>query len=295
MPQLTTYDVALSFAGEQRLYVKKVKDYLTSKGLSVFYDEDNVADMLGRNLVDYFQHQFTNNAQFCAAFISKEYVAKVWTNAERGHIQARNLVDNGYLLPIRFDRTPLPGLPDTIGHVSVGDKSPEEIGAIIYQRVTGRLTQTIPAPAITFRKPKLAKAFNPYKVRDEWVAYITAQIEDRCEESGLECYVGDNAGNPYIRVLHNGETKYSLNIMKSGGFSMSDKGISFYGVSGEAHSDNSSNAFGSFKWSKEKENVVLELHDMSLFERFGSGKQEYTNGEFLEQLWDKIVESVERE
>lgn len=288
-----TYDVALSFAGEHRPFVKKVKEYLESKGLNVFYDEDNRAAMLGTNLVDLFQQVFTNNSKFCALFVSKEYVQNKWTNAEREHIEARRLVDNGYLLPIRFDNTPLPGLPDTVSHMSVGDKSPEEIGEIIYQRVTGRLIQTISAPAITFRKPKLAQAFNPHKVRDEFVGFILAQVQDRCERSELECYVGDNAGNPYIRVFHNGKTKYSLNIMKSGGFSHSDKGIYFYGASEKAYPYNSSNAFGSFMWSKEKEYVVLELHNMSLFEGFGSDKKNYTKEEFLEKLWEKIVESVE--
>lgn len=32
------YDIALSFVGEDRAYVKKVAKYLTDKGIRVFYD-----------------------------------------------------------------------------------------------------------------------------------------------------------------------------------------------------------------------------------------------------------------
>ena len=34
-----TYDVALSFAGEQRAYVEHVADCLRARGVRVFYDE----------------------------------------------------------------------------------------------------------------------------------------------------------------------------------------------------------------------------------------------------------------
>ncbi len=33
------FDVALSFAGEQRVYVEKVAYFLQNKGLTVFYDK----------------------------------------------------------------------------------------------------------------------------------------------------------------------------------------------------------------------------------------------------------------
>lgn len=49
------YDVALSFAGENREYVEDVAVFLKSRGLSIFYDKFEQADLWGKNLYDHLQ------------------------------------------------------------------------------------------------------------------------------------------------------------------------------------------------------------------------------------------------
>jgi len=44
------YDVALSFAGEDREYVEIVADILHELGVKVFYDKYEEADLWGRDL-----------------------------------------------------------------------------------------------------------------------------------------------------------------------------------------------------------------------------------------------------
>ena len=44
------YDVALSFAGEDRNYVEQIAELLRSRHIRVFYDEYMVADMWGNDL-----------------------------------------------------------------------------------------------------------------------------------------------------------------------------------------------------------------------------------------------------
>lgn len=50
MERITKYDIALSFAGENREYVDKVAKLLKDKGISVFYDLFEKANMWGKDL-----------------------------------------------------------------------------------------------------------------------------------------------------------------------------------------------------------------------------------------------------
>jgi len=47
------YDVALSFAGEDREYIEKVADKLDQDGIKVFYDKFEEIDLWGKNLYDH--------------------------------------------------------------------------------------------------------------------------------------------------------------------------------------------------------------------------------------------------
>lgn len=45
---MSKYDVALSFAGEQRWYVDVVNSELKALGISTFYDDDSQVELLGK-------------------------------------------------------------------------------------------------------------------------------------------------------------------------------------------------------------------------------------------------------
>lgn len=137
--KLYKYDVAFSFAGEQRKYIKKVYEYVQSKGINIFYDEAQALDMWGANLIEYFHNIFKNNARFCVMFISKEYAKKVWPNFERKIIQARSLIDNDYILPVRFDNVEIKGMLNTTGYITIGKKTPQDLGEIILNKVKSKI------------------------------------------------------------------------------------------------------------------------------------------------------------
>ncbi len=143
-------------------------------------------------------------------------------------------------------------------------------------------------------RPRLNKSFNPFRVRDEWIDYITLSLEEAVErEASLDFYAEDVEGHRQIRILRNQVTIYSLNI-KKGGFGSGDAGISFSDAIGRMISNSGINAWGHYKWDAAKELVVLELHDMSLLSSFISGDaKEYTKEAFLEALWNKIRSVIE--
>lgn len=111
------YDLAVSFAGQQRDFVRAVVRGL-GDDVSVFYDEDQKARLLGENLVDLLTDVYQHRARYVALFISADYADKMWTNLERQSAMARAVGERDpYILPIRMDDTALPGLLPSIGYL----------------------------------------------------------------------------------------------------------------------------------------------------------------------------------
>lgn len=122
------YDVALSFAGEQRPYVERVAQALRGRGVTVFYDRFEEVEMWGKDLVSFLEEVFREKARFCLMFLSRDYEQKRWPSWE-GRAALTRVVSGkeGYLLPVRFDDTPFPGLPPAIKYLDGSALSPDEL------------------------------------------------------------------------------------------------------------------------------------------------------------------------
>src|ERR1022692_1201597 len=130
------YDVALSFAGENRSYVEMVADGLTAVDVSVFYDAFESADLWGKNLYEHLIEVYQRSARYTVIFVSKYYRDKVWPNHERRAAQARALNESyEYILPARFDDTELEGLLPTIGYIDLRRNSPHEVCVLLCQKL----------------------------------------------------------------------------------------------------------------------------------------------------------------
>lgn len=137
-PRLSHYDfdIAVSFAGEDRGVVHQYCDILCSDRLKVFYDKYERIDLWGANLYDKLDEVYRTKALYCVIFISKHYAAKVWTNHERKSAQARALQENReYVLPVRLDDTEISGIPSTIGYIDLREISVEKLAEMTVQKV----------------------------------------------------------------------------------------------------------------------------------------------------------------
>jgi hypothetical protein len=134
------YDVALSFAGEQRQYVSEVADSLWSLGVRVFYDDYERFQLWGKDLYEHLDWVYQRAARYCALFASKEYAKKVWTSHERKSAQARAIAEKkDYILPARFDATEIPGLRRSISYIDLNDVSPQQLALLISQKLGPRI------------------------------------------------------------------------------------------------------------------------------------------------------------
>jgi hypothetical protein len=133
---LDTYDVALSFAGENRAYVEDVATRLRAAGASVFYDKFETASLWGKNLIDHLAEIYQHKSKYVVMFISEHYVQKAWPEHERQHAQARALVAREeYILPARFDDTDVPGMTTTVAYVDLRTITSAEFVALILAKL----------------------------------------------------------------------------------------------------------------------------------------------------------------
>ena len=109
------YDVALSFAGEDREYVGEVAAFLKANGVRTFFDDYERTELWGKDLYTHLDDVYRNQARYCVMFLSSHYKEKVWTNHERQSAQTRAFQESTeYVLPARFDDTEIPGITPTV-------------------------------------------------------------------------------------------------------------------------------------------------------------------------------------
>ena len=165
------YDVCLSFAGEQREYVEQVADKLKSRGVRVFFDDDAKAELWGKDLYSHLDEIYQHLCRYCILFASKEYADKVWTNHERRSAQARALKEKQeYILPARFDDTPIPGLPDTIHYIDLKQTSLSDLADLALQKLGNLLRQE-------YLPPVLDRLYERLGIEDDHEAQAVARSQ----------------------------------------------------------------------------------------------------------------------
>jgi hypothetical protein len=146
------FQVALSFAGEQRAYVRKVADALAARHIALFYDEFQANALWGKDGAEYFHQIYSRDTQYVVMFISADYVQKAWARQERRSAISRQMKhDAEYILPVRFDDTEVPGLPDTLQYLLADRFTPAELAVEVAKKIgvqpAGGKASDVPPPA----------------------------------------------------------------------------------------------------------------------------------------------------
>ena len=139
------WDVALSFAGAQRGYVEQVAGVLQARGVSCFYDADEQIELWGKYLAEELSAIYGEQAAAVVVFVSAEYAARDWTRLERRAALNRAVRERReYVLPARFDDTPLPGLLSDMVAIDLCSRAPEQFAAMIAAKLAalGVITPT---------------------------------------------------------------------------------------------------------------------------------------------------------
>ena len=136
LTKMFEYDVAISFAGEQRKEAEAIADCLKKNEVRVFYDRYEQADLWGKDLYEHLSDIYQKKARYCLMLASAAYAAKVWPTHERKNAQARALSQRTeYILPVRFDETEIPGLPNTLGFLRFADYGVQGVCAHLLHKL----------------------------------------------------------------------------------------------------------------------------------------------------------------
>ncbi len=132
------FQVALSFPGEKRTIVKPVADHLAAiyGKERVLYDKYHEAEFAQPDLDVLLQELYHDQSELIVVFLCAVYNQKDWCGLEWRAI--RDLIKQRHLhcvMLLRFDNSDIPGLYSIDGYVEIGDRSPEEIGELIIQRL----------------------------------------------------------------------------------------------------------------------------------------------------------------
>lgn len=126
-PALKTYDIAISFAGEDRKIAETIATQCRKNGLSVFFTNPIEPDLIGKDMYQYFFDIYSRKATFAIILISKHYVSKPWTKHELKAAQSRQFEsEREYILPVMLDDTDAAAIPKTMGYLDgkkVGSKT----------------------------------------------------------------------------------------------------------------------------------------------------------------------------
>ena len=127
--------------------------------------------MWGKDLYSHLDEIYQHLCRYCILFTSKEYADKVWTNHERRSMQARALAEKQeYILPARFDDTPIPGLRDTIHYIDLKRTSASDLADLALQKLGNPLRQN-------YLPPVLDRLFEHLGIEDDHEAQACARSQ----------------------------------------------------------------------------------------------------------------------
>ena len=161
------YQVALSFARAERPYVEAVARALQARGIAVFYDGFERVQLWGAHGSEVFEEVFARGSGYVIMFISKDYVERAWPIHERRAALSRAVQESReYILPVRFDDTPVPGLPSDVLYERAAEHTPAGLAAMIAEKVgvprfSGKAHQ-VPPPRMTSPTGEAALDYGSY-------------------------------------------------------------------------------------------------------------------------------------
>jgi hypothetical protein len=302
------YDLAFSFAGEQREYVEQTVAACKALGLKVFYDKDKNNDWWGHNFVRDQRSVYSSRTRYFVPFISTEYLSKPIPMDEFSSAMMTSVKQgDGYILPVLMDDTKVPAdlLHPHIGYLHARDYTPAELAEQFQQRVGAAAAAghepaqlgTVVSEALAVRLPKITPdSWSKYAELDKLWNYLLNRFNDGAEQlqpQGLMCTVRVSGDSLAVRVERYGKTVAGLDLRK--GTQMGDDHITWSAGVTISFSSNSFNGWARPIFDIEAGAPVVEVMDMATsFSGGGNTDDKQSYESFFELLWSKVIDQVER-
>lgn len=128
------FDVAISFAGENRELAKRFADKIEIFDVSVFYDELYESNLLGKALTKQFTRIFNDQSRFVLCLLDSNHKEKIWPTFERETFRPR--LSEEAIIPVYLDDTVFLGIPaDIYGFDMKKSKTEDDIDNAVVKLV----------------------------------------------------------------------------------------------------------------------------------------------------------------
>ncbi len=133
------FDIAISYAGKQKDIAQKFANSLNEARAKVFFDKAQIPDLVGRNLVDDLTEIYEHRAKLCVMLASEAYNESDYAQIERKAAQARDMRDNGYIIPIKLEPSVrIKGMASTTSYLEYSKYSFDQLVQIVLQALARR-------------------------------------------------------------------------------------------------------------------------------------------------------------
>jgi hypothetical protein len=302
------YDIAVSFAGEQRDYVEQTVAACKALGLEVFYDKDKNNDWWGKNFIRDQRAIYSSHTRYFVPFISAEYLSKPIPMDEFSAAMMTAVKQgDGYILPVLMDDVQVPAdlLHPHVGYLHSRDYTPAQLAEQLQQRVSAAAKSgqqpaslgTVVSEALAVRMPKITPdSWSKYTELDTIWDYLHRRFSEGAAQlnlQGLVCTVRLHGDTLAIRVERHGNTVAGLNIRK--GAQMGDDHLTWSVGIPSSFPSNSFNGWATLAFDREAGKPVIEVNDMaSSYGGSGSASGGQSYEAFFDFMWGKIVDQIER-
>ncbi|MFE3170401.1 TIR domain-containing protein [Amycolatopsis sp. NPDC059090] len=226
-----TYDVAVSFSGNQRDYVEQVVRACEGLGVVVFYDRDETVRLWGKNVITELRRVYGGVAvRHVIPFLSEDYIAGAYPMDEFYAAMTVSVRRGGdYILPVVMDNVEIPPelLNPAIIYLRAADHSPEELARLVARKVAlsraeghePREVEDVVAEAPGPRLPRVAPVhFDPRAVLADAMTRVGQVLERHSRllpDYGFACGVQASETSVQLVLAENGREVWNLALVWS--------------------------------------------------------------------------------
>ena len=138
------YQVALSFANEDREQARALAQALENRSIRVFFDEYERGNLWGKDLYIHLSEVYERQAQYCVMLLSKHYASEFGRITSGGQRKHEPFKEAGYILPVRLDGCRHPWISPTVAHLQWSFETVDSIADKIVDRIRGRESEHQP-------------------------------------------------------------------------------------------------------------------------------------------------------
>lgn len=301
------YDLAVSFADEQRPYVERVVRACEAHGLRVFYDRNKTVDFWGRNFIREFRAVYGGTqARHFVPFLSADYLVKPYPMDEfnAAILQALERGNDDYFLPVMMGPVQVPAnlLSPAIGFLRAEDHSAENLAEIIVRRARNAQQQRqeprdvteVVEEALQVRLPRIAPtSFSPCDTLETTLMRVGERFKQesaQLEPYGLNCRARTSESSVDVRVEDRGQQICGLRVRFDDSFGDDKLAVSF---GWPRITSNGMNGWATAAWDSATSQAKLKYTDFARTIN-GRGDALISADEFFEVLWTKIVDFIEQ-